>query len=100
MGGRSVWYDEYNSILCEPDEDSVAEAVQFFIDNPRDPEEIRARHIAKANYYRAKFILKFAELLDKHKVVDVDPFVYFKEHYIHKLRKSYRPDFNKIFMGQ
>lgn len=100
LGGRSAWYDEYNSILCEPDEDSVAEAVQFFIDNPRDPEEIRARHITKANYYRAKFILKFSELLDRHNVVGIEPVSYFKDNYIHKLRKSYKPDFNKIFLGQ
>lgn len=98
LGGRSVWYDEYNSIICEPDEESVAKAVQFFIDNPRDPDEIRSRHIAKANYYRAKFVLKFSELLDKHNVVNIDPFDYFREHYIHKLRKSYIPDFTNIFM--
>ena len=100
LGGRSVWYDDYNSIICEPTEDSVADAVQHFINNPRDPEVIRARHITKANYFRARFILKFSELLDKHKVVGIDPFAYFKEHYIHKLRKSYKPDFNKIFLGQ
>ncbi|WOD06174.1 hypothetical protein [Marinomonas sp. GJ51-6] len=99
-GGRSAWYDDYNSITCEANSDSVAEAVQFFVENPRDPNIIRERHIAKANYFRAKFVLKFAELLDKHGIIGVDPFLYFKEHYIHKLRNSQKPDFNKIFVEQ
>jgi glycosyltransferase involved in cell wall biosynthesis len=97
LGGRSVWYDDYNSIVCDPDPDAIADAVQFFIDSPRDPQVIRARHIAKANYYRAKFVLKFAELLDKHNVVGVNPFRYFEDNYIHKLRKSQKPDFEKLF---
>lgn len=100
FGGRSVWYDSYNSIICDPDPDAVAEAVRFFNENPRDPNVIRQRHIAKANYFRAKFILKFAELLDAHGIVGVNPFEYFKDNYIHKLRKSYRPDFHKIFVEQ
>ena len=96
-GGRSVWYDEYNSITCEPTEDAVRDAVQFFVKNPRDPKIIRARHITKSKYYRAKFLCKLAELFDKHNVTDVDSFKYFNDNHLHKLRKSYKPNFEKIF---
>jgi glycosyltransferase involved in cell wall biosynthesis len=96
-GGRSVWYDDYNSIVCEPEQEAIREAVEYFVNNPRDPQIIRERHAAKANYYRAKFILKLAELFVTHNVVGVDAVKYFSENYMHKLRKSYKPNFEEIF---
>jgi glycosyltransferase involved in cell wall biosynthesis len=96
-GGRSIWYDEYNSIECADDEDEIESAVNFFKMNPRDPQIIRERHIAKANYFRAKFTLKLAELFVTHNVVGIDPYKYFSENFTHKLRKSYKPNFDEIF---
>jgi glycosyltransferase involved in cell wall biosynthesis len=95
-GGRDVWYDDYNSIICEPDEDAVREGVEFFIKNPRDPYKIRNQHISLAESYRNKFIEKVQSFMDKHDE-GVDSSQYFAKSYFHKLRKSYRPDFDKIF---
>ncbi len=97
FGGRDVWYNDYNSIVCEPDEDAIAEAVQHFVDNPRDPERIRRDHIALARVYRFKFIAKLGEIFSKHSV-DIDPEAYFKDTFMHKFRKSYRPNFDEIFV--
>lgn len=99
-GGRSVWYDSYNSIICEADPKEIARAVEFFNKNDRDPAKIRGRHISLANIFRAKFIVKFAETLHAHGVVGIDVIKYFERNFIHKLRKSQKPDFDKIFGSQ
>lgn len=96
-GGRAVWYDDYNSLISEPNEEALREAVEFFVSNPRDPKIIRERHITKANFYRAKFVLKLAELFVEYKVTAIDPQKYFEDNYFHKLRKSYKPNFQEIF---
>lgn len=97
LGGRSVWYNEYNSIIVSDDVNEVKEAVQFFVDNPRNPELIRSKHLALSGVFRAKFVLKLAEIFYEYDVVGVDASKYFRENFIHKLRKSYKPDFEKIF---
>ncbi|TCS41946.1 glycosyltransferase [Reinekea marinisedimentorum] len=96
-GGRSVWYDSYNSIVCEPVESQVAEAVEFFVNNPRCPTRIRKAYISKARIFRQRFILKLAELFEKHGDYELDADQYFKDNFIHKLRRSQRPDFESIF---
>lgn len=96
-GGRSVWYDEYNSIICDDNAQEIADAVEELNKNPRDPLKIRSAHISKARVYRQKFILKLAELLEQHGDYEVDAADYFKKNFIHKLRKSYKPDFEVIF---
>lgn len=95
-GGRHAWYNEYNSIVCDPNPDSVADAVDEFLKRPRDPLKIREMHIELSVFYRKKFI----ELLRrtfKEYGVDLDPDSYFKENFFHKLRKSYKPNFDEIF---
>ena len=96
-GGRDVWYDGYNSIVCDAHADSVAEAVKFFVENPRDPELIRSAYLAKARFYRYKFIAKLAEIFHQHGQYDVDAYKFFHETFMHKLRRSYRPNFDEIF---
>ena len=96
-GGRDVWYDEYNSIVCEPTPDAVALAVEEFVRNPRNPQRIRQKHIEKAQEYRVKFINVLADVFHRFGVVDADPFKYFQDNFYHKLRKSYKPDFQGIF---
>ncbi len=95
-GGRDVWYNEYNSIVCEPDEQAIANAVQFFIENPREPQKIREMHINQALGYRKTFNAAIQKYFDKYN----EPVVaskYFNSAYYHKLRKSHRPDFDLIF---
>lgn len=96
LGGRDVWYDDYNSIVVEPNKKDIANAVEYFIDNPRDPYKIRNNHISLAQHYRNKFIGALGDIFHK-EGVEIDSRIYFKEHYYHKLRKSYKPDFKLIF---
>lgn len=95
-GGRDVWYNEYNSIVCEPNEEAIKEAVLFFINNPRDPQRIRMEHIKQAQSYRARFnkeIQRYFDYFDEKENASL----YFNSAYFHKLRKSYQPDFESIF---
>lgn len=54
-GGRDVWYDDYNSMIVEPDPDAVAAAVAEFVANPRDPAKIREGYLNKAKVFRDRF---------------------------------------------
>ena len=96
-GGRDVWYNEYNSIICEPSPDSVAEAVEELVQYPRNPLRIRKMHIEQSQIYRAKFINLLGDIFKRFGVLDVDPVNYFHSNFFHKLRKSYKPDFEKVF---
>jgi glycosyltransferase involved in cell wall biosynthesis len=99
-GGRDVWYNEYNSIICDPTPDAIALAVEEFVRNPRDPQRIRQDHIDQAQKYRERFINLLADVFNRFGVVDVEPLNYFKANFFHKLRKSYKPDFKAIFGDQ
>lgn len=96
LGGRDVWYDNYNSMVVEPDPNKIKEAVSYFKENPRDPYKIRNDHIAKAQTYRNKFIDKLGSLFYRYDV-KLDARQYFTETFFHKLRKSYKPSFEEIF---
>jgi len=97
MGGRDVWYDDYNSIVCEPDPKQIADAVAYFKAHPRDPEIIRANHIDEARKHRLRFIEVFERVLYQHGVRGLDVHRYFYENFYHKMRKSVKPDFEAIF---
>lgn len=96
-GGRDVWYDDYNSIVCDPDPKQIADAVAYFKAHPRDPEVIRANHIEEAHKHRLRFIEAFERVLHQHGVRGLDVHRYFYENYFHKMRKSIKPDFEAIF---
>lgn len=96
-GGRSVWYNDYNSITCEPDINSVADAVQQFSGRKVDPERIRSDHIRLQYYFRSKFIMFFSSLLKDYGETKVDPVFYFFDTFQHKLRPYVKPDFDRIF---
>jgi tetratricopeptide (TPR) repeat protein/glycosyltransferase involved in cell wall biosynthesis len=95
LGGRDVWYDEYNSIICEPTPEAIALAVEKFLQNPPDPQHIRQKHIEKAQEYRAKFIQVVADVFNRFGVVDVEPSTYFKKNFYHRMRKSENINFVK-----
>jgi len=99
-GGRDVWYNEYNSIVCEPNEDAVAAAVAEFVRHPRNAERIRQMHVEQANMYRKRFIAVLGDVLRRFGVTDIDAADYFHTNFFHKMRKSYRPDFEKLFGGR
>lgn len=95
-GGRDIWYDDYNSIICHDTADSVAAAVDEFNRFPRDPEAIRGGHLRLAKKMRKRFIDHLQVIFTSH-CVDVDAVAYFRENFFHKMRRSYKPDFQKIF---
>lgn len=97
FGGRDVWYNDYNAIVCSPDPDEIAAAVENFCANPRDPARIRAMHIEQSQGYRARFTAILGQVLRRFGVDDIDAEAYFKANFFHKLRKSYRPDFEAIW---
>ncbi|MDY6938069.1 MAG: tetratricopeptide repeat protein [Cyanobacteriota bacterium] len=88
LGGRDVWCDEYNSIICEPTSDAVAAAVKRFTNNPPEAQKIRRMYIAKAEEHREKFIHKTAEVFDKFEVTPIDSASYFQKNFYHKMRKN------------
>jgi len=95
-GGRDLWYNEYNSIVCDPNEDAIKQAVDYFIDNPRDPYWIRQTHIKQSRGFRQTFIHMLQDLFDSFGV-GLSAEDYFKEHFFHKMKKSIRVDFNTLF---
>jgi len=95
-GGRSIWYNDYNSITCESNPDAVDEAVKSLIYKNRDPQRIRTSHIHLSNYFRSKFIEYFQKILEE-SGDSIDVKKYFKENFIHKLLTSEIPNFREIF---
>lgn len=53
IGGRDVWLDSNNSRIVSPDSGEVAAAVRHFVDNPPDPEAIRADTLRRTRFFRA-----------------------------------------------
>lgn len=70
IGGRDVWYDDYNSIICESTPEAVAAAVEYFNTHRRDPYVIRARHLEQMQRYRKKFISIVQDVFDMHGVAE------------------------------
>ena len=97
-GGRDIWYNSYNSIICNPDENSVAEAVKNLASLNRDPNRIRSMHIALSKHFRKKFI-------DLHQMIlcetndSSDASEWFSLNFKNKLFSSEKPNFNDIFNG-
>lgn len=96
IGGRDQWYNEYNSIICEPNEDAVKEAVEYFVANPRDPQAIRQAHVDQARVYRKTFMDMLQGIFDRYGV-GLSGEAYFEEHFYHKMKKSYRMDLEALF---
>jgi len=96
-GGRDAWYNEYNSIVCEADEDAIADAVRYFINNPRDPEIIRSDHLAIARGFRRTFIDIFHKVIRRFEEDSVDAESFLEKNRIKNLRLSQKPDFETIF---
>lgn len=55
VGGRDVWYDDYNSIIVPPTEEAVVAAVETLKGSPRDPHKIRGDYLVRAAEFRTRF---------------------------------------------
>lgn len=96
-GGRSIWYNAYNSIIAEPTPASIKEAVNYFVNNPRDPERIRNDHILLGNLHRQRFIHLISSILEKSGIQYIDAQKYFTSHFFHKMREGIEPSYEKLF---
>ena len=95
-GGRDVWYNSYNSIVCDPNPEAVADAVQKLASYNRDPVRIRKMHIDLAKQMRDKFIALHQSVLDE-SGDSGSAAQHFTENFKHKLLPSTTPDFEVIF---
>ena len=95
-GGRSYWFNDYNSIVCPPDADAIAESVKKLASYNRDPVRIRESHIQQAKRLRRNFISLHSSILsecnDPNSASD-----WYSDNYQHKLLRSEKPDFDVIF---
>lgn len=89
LGGRDVWYDDYNSIIVEPNPDAVANAVNEFVKNPRDPEKIIKDHIAKAEVFRRRFVAQFKRMVETRGATNFDANLYFRQNFTPKMRGGF-----------
>ena len=55
VGGRDVWYDDYNSIIVPATEEGVLSAVETLKRAGRDPYRIRNDYLARAATFREHF---------------------------------------------
>ena len=84
-GGRDFWYNSYNSIVVEPDEDKILEAVTYFNNTNLNPVKIRNDHIELSSKQRQTFVDHLQKLLIQ-KGIELSADDYFREKYVHKLR--------------
>ncbi len=55
VGGRDVWYDNYNSIIAPATEQDIQSAVETLKNDTRDPHRIRNDYLARAATFRERF---------------------------------------------
>lgn len=95
-GGRSIWYNDYNSIVCDSTAKDVSRSVSELIDRNPSPIKVRRYHLSLALSFRSSFIRLLADLFEKYKA-DIDPQEYFEKNYFHKMRQSTKPNFDVLF---
>ena len=88
QGGRNFWFDDYNSITCEPNADSVNDSVNILLErlenNKIDRLLIRNNSIKKIDYIRNNLINKMQELFDDNHI-KLNAQTHFKNIYFHKM---------------
>lgn len=84
-GGRDFWYNSYNSLVVDADQDKVREAVLYFREANLEPNRIRNDHITLSMEQRSLFINNMQALLSK-KGIQLSAREYFENNYMHKLR--------------
>lgn len=56
IGGRDIWYDDYNSLICEDNPQSVYDCMCALKSRVIDPEIIRNRHLAIADQHKSTLV--------------------------------------------
>ena len=67
-GGREIWYNDTNSILCDPNEHSVISNLNLMLDKYNngdyDREKIRQQHIEQMDFHRNNLTRAVMTLLE------------------------------------
>jgi hypothetical protein len=70
VGGREIWYNDNNSIICEPNEQSVIDNLKIMINKYNngeyDREKIRNTHIEQMEIHRnnlTNIVIKFLQMI-------------------------------------
>jgi len=86
-GGRDTWYSFDNSIIVEPDQDAVTEAVNVCIQKIKNGEfnkqNIRNKHIDMSNTMR-KNIIECTKMIFDMNGITIDAADYWEKHFFHK----------------
>jgi glycosyltransferase involved in cell wall biosynthesis len=96
-GGRDYWYNDYNSIVVDPDPAEIRKAVDFFKHARRSSEIISKTHKAQSDYIRLQLMRHLDQIFCRHDLGRLDACKYFYDNFFHKLRKSICPNFEEIF---
>ena len=68
LGGRDVYYNEYNSIIVEPNEMEVKYACEKLIREKKDPKEIRNSHLEITKEHENNLINEFQKIFDENDI--------------------------------
>jgi glycosyltransferase involved in cell wall biosynthesis len=97
-GGRDLWYDENNSIICEPTRIEVFRAHQEMLSRIArgeiDRQAIRERHLDIQREMRMRFVESTRELF-RAKGISTDADAVFRERFINRMTR-YEPDIDSI----
>lgn len=97
VGGRMIWYNDYNSIVVDANPEAVAEAVARLNRESRDREQIRRMHIQQSQRHRLRFVAALADVFRRCGVHNIDAGTYFRDTFVHKMRWSMTPDYDQLF---
>jgi hypothetical protein len=93
QGGREVWYNEDNSIVCDPNEESVKEAVESakrkVLTGQFNSLKIHGRHVKQGLTFRQTFV-DLTQKVFKRFSVDLNAKEYFLDTFRHKMYQNYR----------
>lgn len=87
-GGRDVWYDDYNSAICDPTPEDVWRSTRTLIKRKPDPDIIRNNHINLSHQFRNRLIGVLIDVARQFQC-DVDMAALFKEKFRHKMTDNY-----------
>jgi len=89
-GGRDIWYNWQNSIVCNPDAAEVADAVRVMGERVArgeiDPWVIRNLHIRQSWEHRMNFVEVLRRIFKRFRV-EIDAHEYFVKIFVHKMEE-------------
>lgn len=65
LGGRELWLDESNSVICERSDDSIINAIYEVLNTSFDRREIRADFLSRLKHQRQEFLYILKNICDK-----------------------------------